>query len=338
MVLCSLHLISLQEGASSLSAFLTALHDAGIEPVVRARVLRWMILPKEISAGYLLARNIRWDALLILPSNLTSSTSSSSSSSSSESPPLTAPSLLESIFAKYVSAEWKAEVGTSSKLLSSYASTNAHLLNASPTATTNIQHMTPLTPAPDPDPDQGEATDKKKKKNKKKASSSSPQNLEPSRELSAYISSLPAPLRRHPVSMLNLLSFNEGKKADYVRYGQEFSSRVGSRYGGRVKIVGKVTSVSSSYYQPNETVKQQQKKQKQNHQEEKEAEDWDEIAFVHYPSIVNFAAMAGDADYQDVNRKYRLGALRDTFILCVLEVGLNGEPVALGRKSVQSKL
>lgn len=62
------------------------------------------------------------------------------------------------------------------------------------------------------------------------------------------------------------------------------------------------------------------------------ADTWDEIALAHYPSLEHFSAMLGSADYQDVNHEYRLGALKDTFILCTQEIGDDGE-LAGGRSS-----
>jgi hypothetical protein len=43
--------------------------------------------------------------------------------------------------------------------------------------------------------------------------------------------------------------------------------------------------------------------------------------------LEHFAAMLGSKDYQEVNHKYRLGALKDTFILCTMEIGDDGELV-----------
>ncbi|TGJ84146.1 hypothetical protein E0Z10_g4609 [Xylaria hypoxylon] len=269
MVLCSLHLIALKDGITPAS-FLASLREAGIKPIVQARVFRWMILPTQLSAGHLLARNIHWDMLLMLsPSTQIS----------------------ESVRAASIAAEWTASAGTSSKLLSGYAATNAALLNSA------------VVPA-------GVDLDAAKKADSSK-------NLELTPELASFISSLPAHLASHPVSMLNLISFNPGGQAQYVKYGQEFSARVGARYGGRVKIVGKVTSSGA---------------------EDTKQEGWDEIAFVHYPSIAHFAAMAGDKDYQEVNHTYRLGALKDTFIICVLEVTDDGEVVDGTRKENKMKL
>jgi hypothetical protein len=101
--------------------------------------------------------------------------------------------------------------------------------------------------------------------------------------------------------MLNLLAFNPGRKEQYLKYGAEFAARVGSRHGGNAKIVGHVVSGQGK------------------------DEGWDEIAIAHYPSLEHFAAMLGSKDYQDVNQTYRLGALKDTCILCTMEIGDDGE-------------
>lgn len=37
---------------------------------------------------------------------------------------------------------------------------------------------------------------------------------------------------------------------------------------------------------------------------------WNEISIVHYPSIRHFCDMLAAEDYQEVNRKYRLGVSR----------------------------
>ncbi|KAI1351402.1 hypothetical protein F5Y01DRAFT_125175 [Xylaria sp. FL0043] len=285
MVLCSFHLIALKDGTTP-STLLSSLRKAGIKPIVQARVFRWMILPTQLSAGHLLARNIHWDMLLVLPENT---------------------NINPSIRAASIAAEWTATVGTSAKLLSGYAPLNAELLNP----------RVPVAPA---------SLDLEAA-----ARADSSQNLELTPELAEFIGSLPAHLRSHPVSMLNLLSFNPGKQAQYVKYGQEFSARVGARHGGRVKIVGKVTGsgMAEKEEEGDATKKQQQYQQK---------EGWDEVAFVHYPTIAHFASMAGDKDYQDVNHKYRLGALKDTFIICVLEINDDGEVVGAAKKENNAKL
>jgi hypothetical protein len=111
--------------------------------------------------------------------------------------------------------------------------------------------------------------------------------------------------------MLNLLSFVPGEKEEYLKYGSAFAKSIGSRHGGNAKIVGNVISTSDA--------------DKSREKGKEEGEGWDEIAIAHYPSLRHFAAMAGSKDYQDVNKKYRVGALRDTFILCTMEIGEDGE-------------
>ncbi|KAI1777786.1 hypothetical protein F4818DRAFT_325704 [Hypoxylon cercidicola] len=180
-----------------------------------------------------------------------------------------------------IEAAWSATCGVSAKMLSGYASTNRTLLNPAPgSVAPPAKHM--LAPA------------------------RTSQNLEMSPELREWIGSLPAPVREHPVSMLNLLAFNEGKVDQYKQYGVAFAEKVGSRHGGRVKIVGKVVAGGQA-----------------------QEDGWEEIAFVHYPSVEHFAAMAASKDYQEVNYRYRLGALKDTFILCVMEVDDDGDIVGL---------
>lgn len=268
MVVINLHLIALKPGYT-VQSFLRELHRNGIKPIVQAVVLRWMIMPSHLSAGHLLGRNIRWDMLLVLDAEVTTS-------SPARIPPDARAQIL---------AEWSASCGVSSRALLWYSTDNAELLHPGP------QSVAPPAP-PEVAP-----------------SSSSSQNLEMSAELKEWIaSSLPARLRDRPVSMLNLLSFHEGKEDQYKRYGAEFKAKVGARHGAKVKLVGKVVGEQA--------------------RDDGWDEGWDEVAFVHYPSVRHFAAMAASADYQDVNRKYRLGALRDTFILCVMEVDDRGEIVA----------
>jgi len=106
--------------------------------------------------------------------------------------------------------------------------------------------------------------------------------------------------------MLNLLSFNPEPSAReaYKRYGAAFSSSIGSRHGGDAKIVGHVVGGQAKN------------------------DGWDEVALAHYPNLEHFAAMLGSEDYQAVNQTERLKALKDTFILCTMEIDSHGELVA----------
>ena len=47
------------------------------------------------------------------------------------------------------------------------------------------------------------------------------------------------------------------------------------------------------------------------------------VALAHYPSIKHFEDMLASEDYQAVNQKFRVPALKDTCILCTCELGLD---------------
>ncbi|KAH8924000.1 hypothetical protein BT69DRAFT_1280964 [Atractiella rhizophila] len=99
-----------------------------------------------------------------------------------------------------------------------------------------------------------------------------------------------------PVTMFNLMRFQEGEWAreSYHKYGKEFAM-VGGKRGGQAKILGSVLG---------------------------RKDGWDEVSIVHYPSINHFMDMLCGEDYQEINRKHRLGALEDTLLYCSIEVDL----------------
>ena len=130
--------------------------------------------------------------------------------------------------------------------------------------------------------------------------SQSSQSLELSEELQHWISDFSTQDGKGAVSMLNLLAFKDGMKDEYLKYGQAFASSAGSLRGGNAKLVGKVVEPSSTDIRP----------------------EWDEIALAHYPTIQHFADMLASQDYQDINKRHRIPALKDTFILCTSELGV----------------
>lgn len=65
---------------------------------------------------------------------------------------------------------------------------------------------------------------------------------------------------------------------------------------------------------------------------------WDEIAIAHYPSLPHFAAMAASPDYQLTNKTHRIPSLHDTFILCTMEIGDDGELAGGRRREGRAKL
>lgn len=144
----------------------------------------------------------------------------------------------------------------------------------------------------------------------------STQSLELNPGLQQWIQEFGAGEGKGAVSMLNLLAFKPGKKEQYLEYGKEFARRVGSRRGGLAKIVGSVVPAAEG------------------EEVGKGGEGWDEIALAHYPSIIHFADMLASEEYQEVNHKYRVGSLKDTFILCTTEIGM-GQGWGLWRKGAR---
>ncbi|KAK5131563.1 hypothetical protein LTR08_000818 [Meristemomyces frigidus] len=108
--------------------------------------------------------------------------------------------------------------------------------------------------------------------------------------------------QRGAVSMLNLLAFNEGQDMhdSYARYGSAFATSIGKRRGGLAKLVGRVVAGQGSGGE--------------------DTAGWEEVALAHYPSIRHFVDMLASEDYQEVNHRERLPALRDTCILCTTEL------------------
>ncbi|KAL8292104.1 hypothetical protein RQP46_001570 [Phenoliferia psychrophenolica] len=117
-----------------------------------------------------------------------------------------------------------------------------------------------------------------------------------------------------PVTMLNLLHFNEGGRPGYALYGQAFKGVAGRR-GGDAKIVGSVVPPPPGGPQDARAGRGA-------------GQWWDEISLVHYPSIRSFCDMLAGEDYQTINAKHRLGALKDTFLLCTTESLLPQLPVS----------
>lgn len=141
----------------------------------------------------------------------------------------------------------------------------------------------------------------------------SAQDLELSPELRTWITDFSTQEGRGAVSMLNLLAFKPGLKEEYLKYGAEFAKSVGSKRGGNAKIVGSVVHPKTGA---------------------DAGDEWDEVALAHYPSVLHFADMLASEDYQQVNHKYRVGSLRDTFILCTSELAIED----LGKPKLWSKL
>lgn len=122
---------------------------------------------------------------------------------------------------KLVKHSWSIQAGIPSKLVSSLEATNRNLLYPKP------EDVLPLTGA----------------LSRPRIADSS-QGLELSNELRRWIEDGQRP--KGPVSMLNLLAFQPGKKEEYLKYGKAFAESIGSSRGGVAKIVGKIVPQSCS--------------------------------------------------------------------------------------------
>ncbi|KAL1608086.1 hypothetical protein SLS60_003025 [Paraconiothyrium brasiliense] len=267
MPLCTLHLVALHPTHSNAQqSFFSALKSANLSPLVLSRVLRWIILPSTFSTEHLLARNIHWDFLVILPGA----------------------DALPASLQPLIQHTWSITAGVPSRLTQDFEVKNSRLLQPEPGSVPQLNN---------------DALEVKQ-------TTSSAQNLELSAELKDWIrtfSTTDTPEAKGAVSMFNLLSFRPDKKSSYLEYGKAFASSIGTSHGGNAKIVGSVTHINGTA-----------------RAKEANGEGWDEIALAHYPSILHFADMLVDKEYQSVNHKYRVPALRDTAILMTSEVGLEG--------------
>lgn len=108
MPLCTLHLLSLQTSTPQpLTTFLKALRTTDLTPLVISRVIRWIILPHTLSVDPLLAQNIHWDLLLVLPGT----------------------SPLPSDLKKLVAHEWTVTAGIPGRLLQDFHAKNDRMLH-----------------------------------------------------------------------------------------------------------------------------------------------------------------------------------------------------------------
>jgi hypothetical protein len=254
MPICTLRLLSL---GVPIPQFLQSLSSSKVKPLVISRVVRWIILPTSTSTSELLAQNIHWDILLILPST----------------DPL--PQDLQ----KLVQHQWSVQAGVPSRLVQDFEAKNKKLLKP------EKSDVPPLTGALD-----------------RASIADSAQGLELSPELLRWAEEFGKAEGSGAVSMLNLLAFKPGLKSEYLKYGAEFAKSVGSRRGGNAKIVGSVIHSGG---------------------QGDGGEGWDEVALAHY---------------QAANKRYRVGSLKDTFILCTSELGIEQDQAGLWRKELGSRL
>ena len=108
MPLCTLYLVSLRNTTPNpILAFISTLKSANVSPLVVSRVIRWVILPSKLSAENLLAQDIQWDLLLILPGT----------------------DALNTEVRKLVQHQWSVTAGIPSRLLQDFSTKNEKLLH-----------------------------------------------------------------------------------------------------------------------------------------------------------------------------------------------------------------
>ncbi|EPQ27243.1 uncharacterized protein PFL1_05166 [Pseudozyma flocculosa PF-1] len=308
MPLCTLHLVRLDSGTTIRGFLIQLLRHAssseagqGFRVVTASQVRHPVVLATRLDSTLL--NSTMWDLVVLLAPIPSTSTSTSTSAP----PPTTFPAALE----EQLAAHYTVVTGVPSKLVDGYSETTRRLNAAQSPPLTALGSPPSTTP-----PSRSTATEK---------TVSSSQNL----ELSPTLLDFAYRLRQHlghagSVTMLNLMHFHStpGAMESYHRYGQGFAT-VGGSKGGNAKIVGVVVPppAQSSYDSRGDRQRAKQ-------------DWWNECSLVHYPSIDHFCDMAADPEYQRINAEHRLGALRDTTLICTTEIDLE----ALAGDSASSTL
>ncbi|KAF2160643.1 hypothetical protein M409DRAFT_59890 [Zasmidium cellare ATCC 36951] len=105
-----------------------------------------------------------------------------------------------------------------------------------------------------------------------------------------------------PISMLNFVSYQPFAFAEgsYQKYLEGVQAGPAKRSGVSVKFNGSLTPLHGA----------------------RATGEWDLVFLAQYPSFKHFVDMGSDSEYQELNRKYRMPALRDLCILITTEVDL----------------
>ncbi|KAK4507056.1 hypothetical protein PRZ48_000790 [Zasmidium cellare] len=108
-----------------------------------------------------------------------------------------------------------------------------------------------------------------------------------------------------PIAMFNLLSYLPEQRPRYFQYMAAFQESVGIKYGGQPVVIGLGVLDWSS-----------------REQEKGQEGDWEDTAVIWYPSLWHFGKMFDDEGYMEVDRKFKVGVIRDNPLLCCTEVEL----------------
>ncbi len=203
MPICTLHLVSLRRSTTA-PTFLDALRSSPVQPLIVAKVIRWIITPTTLSVNKLIQPPSPWHLFLLV---------------SSETP------VLPSDLSDLLSAHWSIQAGIPSRLLQDFPSKNHDLLH----------------PAPDTIPP---LTGSLKSPQFAQSSQSLELSQDLHTWITNSANHELTHNNSTAITMLNLLSFYpdpEAKKS-YLKYGAAFAQSIGAKRGGLAKIVGSVIS------------------------------------------------------------------------------------------------
>ena len=129
--------------------------------------------------------------------------------------------------------------------------------------------------------------------------------------------------RSGPVSMLNLLAYNPGKRSQFQQYIAAFAASVGIKHGGEAQLLGSnIHSWSSRHAEHELNVEEAKRSERGYDVEGGSVVGWEDVGLIWYPSIWHFAMLLDDPEYAEADRKFKIGTLRDGPILCCTEVEL----------------
>ncbi|KAH7359721.1 hypothetical protein BKA66DRAFT_472282 [Pyrenochaeta sp. MPI-SDFR-AT-0127] len=292
MPLCTLHLLALHGTTPNpLLTFLSTLKSSNVSPLVISRVIRWIILPSQISTEHLLAQNIHWDLLLILPNTR----------------PL--PSELQ----KLVQHQWNITAGVPSRLIQDFSSKNNALLhpNASSVPALSTQSAKRTTQS---------SQDLELSDELNQWIDAFVQHT--AKEGTGAVSMFNL-LSFNPGMKDEYLKYGKA-------FAESIGSRHGGNakiVGNVVAVNGKQKHKQQEEQSAAAGIAQLST----DGQVRAEPGEWDEISLAHYPSICHFRDMLTSEAYQAVNKRHRVPSLRDTCILMTSEVGVEEMVVGGGK-------
>ena len=101
------------------------------------------------------------------------------------------------------------------------------------------------------------------------------------------------------VSMFNVLTYApDGGRERFGKYIEGFPVECGPLSGGVAKIIAAVDAAGT---------------------EAEAVGRWDDVALIQYPTIKHFVELVASEKYKELDRKFKVGALSDSGILCVRE-------------------